>query len=66
MGGTGVIKVTVTFDLLVRGKIFLFHLKAYIYSFFESDANSFFAPFMVKKKKKKKGKKRKKKGLGKK
>ena len=39
-------KVTVTFDLLVRGKIFLYHLKAYIYSFFfESDANSFFAPF---------------------
>ena len=54
-------KVTVTFDLLVRGKIFLYHLKAYIYSFFfESDDNSFFVPFIAKKGKK--GEKRGKKG----
>ena len=32
--GERVIKATVTFLVLVRGKIFLYHLKAYIYGFF--------------------------------
>ena len=31
--GERVIKATVTFLVLVRGKIFLYHLKAYIYGF---------------------------------
>ena len=62
--------MTVTFLVLVRGKIFLYHLKAYIYGFIlKYDAFSFFAPFIAKKGKKggkrgekveKRGKKKKK------
>ena len=58
--GERVIKATVTFLVLVRGKIFLYHLKAYIYGFIlKYDAFSFFASFIAKKVKKgeKKGKK---------
>merc|ERR1712030_200293 len=60
-----VINATVTFLVLVRGKIFLYHLKAYIYGFIlKYDAFSFFAPFIAKKGKKgeKRGKKRGKRG----
>ena len=51
----------VTFLVLVRGKNFLYHLKAYIYGFIlKNDLKFFFAPFMVKKRKKKKREKKKK------
>ena len=63
--GERVIKATVTFLVLVRGKIFLYHLKAYIYGFIlKYGTFSFFAPFISKKGKKgeKSGKKGEKRG----
>ena len=62
-GGTGrgerITKTSVTFLVLVRGKIFLYHPKVYIYGFIlKNNPKLFFAPFMVKKRRRKKEEKK--------